>query len=116
MNELLLVTAGCLGMTIAVVHGYLGEMKVVRPIQGLGVSTKRVARAIWFLSAVYWFAGGVILAASPWYSAREGYPVLALCVGAMYLAGAAANFWATRGRHFGWVLLSATAGLIWFGA
>ena len=37
-------------------------------------------------------------------------------VGAVYLSGAMANIWATRGHHFGWVMLAATSILIWLGA
>ena len=65
MKDGFLVIAGCLGMGIAILHGYLGETKVVRPIQGSSPSAKRIMQAIFFLSAVYWFAGGVILVVSP---------------------------------------------------
>jgi hypothetical protein len=37
-------------------------------------------------------------------------------VGATYLFGAAGNFWATRGRHPGWMLLALALVLIAFGA
>lgn len=115
MKDLFLVAAGCLGMVIAVVHGYLGDTKVVRPIENVPRSSKRVMRAIMFLSAVYWFAAGAVLAASPFYLGAEGRIAAALIAGAIFLSGAIANFWATRGRHFGWVLLAATLPLIWHG-
>ena len=112
MKDALAVTAGGLGTLIAVIHGYLGEMKVVRPIKDAPASAKRVLHAIMFLSAVYWFIGGAILVASPLLSAADRRLALSI-VGAMYLSGAAGNLWATRGRHFGWLLLSVTAALAW---
>ena len=35
-----------------------------------------------------------------------------LSVGALYLLGALANLWGTRGRHPGWMLMAAALGLI----
>ncbi len=115
MKDIFLVMAGCLGMVIAILHGYIGEMKVVRPIQGSPASAKRVLHALMFLSAVYWFVGGAILAAGPFYLDANARYVAAMMVGALYLSGAIANLWATRGRHFGWAMLAGTTILIWLG-
>ncbi|MCF8467910.1 MAG: hypothetical protein K9G33_10950 [Sneathiella sp.] len=105
MKDACLVIAGSLGMMIAIVHGYLGEMKVVRPIEGSPASAKRILQAIMFLSAVYWFVGSAFLVASPFYFDASGRLLTAILVGAIYLTAAIANYWATRGKHFGWILL-----------
>jgi hypothetical protein len=113
MSDALSVMAGGLGMLCAVIHGYLGETKVVRPVKDISASAKRVLQAIMFLSAVYWFAAGTAAAASPFLTAHDRW--LALFVaGAIYSSSAAANFWAMRGRHFGWVMLAIAATLAWF--
>jgi hypothetical protein len=116
MNDVLTVSAGGLGMLIAVVHGYLGETQVVRPISGAPASAKRVLQAIMFFSALYWFVAGAILAASPFYLTGNDRRVAAMVACMIYLTAAAGNFWALRGRHFGWILLSAASALAWLGA
>lgn len=116
MKDLMLFSAGGLGMVIAVVHGYLGETKVVRPVQGTTDSAKRVLQAIMFLSAVYWFIAGLVLAAAPVYFEDGLRAVIAYIVAAVFASGALGNFWATRGTHFGWALLAAACLLAIFGA
>ena len=112
MNEALGVIAGGLGMLCAALHGYLGEKRVIRRVKDIPPSSRRVLRAIMLLSAVYWFIAGAILAASPLLTAHDRK--LALFIGgAIYGSAAAANFWAMRGRHFGWIPLGAAAALAW---
>jgi len=116
MNDIFLTVAGALGMLIAVIHGYLGEIKVVAPITGSPTSAKRIMQAIMFLSAIYWFVGGAILMATPYLFEGTARTFAIAFIGFLYLSGAIGNFWATRGRHIGWVLLSLTTLLIWMGA
>jgi len=115
MNDLSIITAGCLGMLIAIVHGYLGASKVIQPIEGIHPAAKRILHGVFLLSAIYWFIGGLMLVSAPFYLSSNARTVTALVVGALYLSGAIVNFWATRGRHFGWFLLSAATALIWVG-
>jgi hypothetical protein len=113
MNDALGLLAGILGMLCAIAHGFLGETKVVRPIKDISPSAKRVLHAIMFLSAVYWFIAGAAAAASPFLIERDRLLALSIA-GTIYFSSAAANFWAMRGRHFGWVALSAAGALAWF--
>ena len=116
MSANLIVIAGCLGMLVAVVHGYLGATKVVALVNDIPANAKRVLHAIMFLSALYWFVGGMLLAAGPLYLTTAEHRIAALIVGALYLSGAVGNFWAMRGRHFGWMLLMCSVALAWSGA
>ena len=116
MNDFLIYAAGGLGMIIAVVHGYIGEVKVVAPVTGINRSAKRVLSAVMFLSAIYWFAAGALLVVAPLILESDAKRLAAFFVGTIYLSGALANFWATRGRHFGWMLLAIATALAWLGA
>ncbi len=116
MHDALAVSAGALGMLVAVVHGYLGETKVIRPIKVIPASAKRVLQAIMFLSAVYWFIAGAVLAVSPFYLTAHDRRVAAMAACTIYITSAVANFWALRGRHFGWIVLTVTSALAWLGA
>lgn len=113
MNDALGVVAGGLGMACAVAHGYLGETRIVLPIKDIRPSSRRVLHAIMVLSAVYWFIAGAAAAASPFLPAHDRWLALFIA-GAIYFSSAAANFWAMRGRHFGWVALLVAAALAWF--
>ncbi|MEM1140358.1 MAG: hypothetical protein AAGH45_10795 [Pseudomonadota bacterium] len=111
MKDILLYLSGGLGMAIALVHGYLGETKVVRPTAASTPAAKRVLHAIMFLSGVYWFVASAILVATPAYVPELVRPIVVYGVAAIFISGCVANFWATRGRHFGWALLALAAGL-----
>lgn len=116
MKDLALFAAGGLGMVIALVHGYIGETKIVGPTQTTTDSAKRVLQAIMFLSAVYWFVAGMMIAAAPLYFEEWVRTAVAFIVSVVFASGALANFWATRGRHFGWMLLATACSLAVIGA
>ena len=97
-------------MLCGVIHGYSGAMKVVRPIENIRASTKRVLSVVMTLSAIYWIAAGAIVAAGPLLTDHDRRIALSVAV-AIYGTAAAANYWANRGRHFGWILLSLAAAL-----
>ena len=115
MNTAYLGAAGILGMTVGIVHGYLGVTRVVAPVQGLASTGKRVLYALMLISALYWFAAGAALLVGTRYLAPSTQTAVVIVAILMYLAGAAGNFWATRGRHIGWVMLTLAAGLACLG-
>ena len=54
-------------------------------------------------STVAWFLGGLALIAAAAWLEPGARLATSLCVGGLYLFGALANLWATRGRHPGWM-------------
>jgi hypothetical protein len=114
--------AGVVGSCVAVVHGILTQRLMVRPIEALFLSDKRVTAPIRRLvplllhfSTVTWFLGGLaLIAAARWFES-DARLATGLCVGGLYLYGALGNLWGTRGRHPGWMLMSAALILIAFG-
>ncbi len=115
MDTTLLIVAGCLGILIAAVHGYLGQTRLVAPASQLSPVANRMLFAVFHLSTLYWLAGGFLLlylaVSDDAQLVRWGGGVVAIT----YLAAAAANCWASRARHFGWLLLTATAAMIVIG-
>ncbi|MEM8937476.1 MAG: hypothetical protein AAGC77_13840 [Pseudomonadota bacterium] len=111
MPDIFLYIAGTLGICISIVHGLLGEFRVIRPIHSPTVVGKRVLSAIMFLSAVYWALASALLLAVPTYIPDALRPVVVGGVAAVYASGSLGNLWATRGKHFGWVLLAVCTGL-----
>lgn len=111
MKDLFLYAAGILGVAVSIVHGYLGEFKIVRTVRSSSVVGKRVLSAIMFLSAVYWGTASILLLFVPTHVPDIYRGAIVIGVAAIYASGSFANLWATRGKHFGWVLLMIATGL-----
>lgn len=113
--------AGAIGGGVAVVHGVLTQRLMVRPFEELARTDKRfsapVRRLIPVLlhfSTAAWFAGGIaLIAAAIWFDPLARFAA-GVCVGSLYLFGVIGNFWCTRGRHPGWMLLAIALALIVF--
>ena len=116
MQDIFLYTAGGLTIAIAIIHGYLGATKVVGPSTAPNPGAKRILHAIMFLSAVYWFVGGVMLIATPLLFERETRTWVVYVIAAMLVSGALGNMWGMRAKHFGGYLLLIVSGLAVAGA
>ena len=93
-------------MTISLVHGYLGYRLVLSRIENIPKTIKLVNELVFQLSTLYWFCGGLMLVLLPFFPDDESRKVTALVVAFLYTTGAFANFIATKGRHFGWMVLA----------
>ncbi|MEL6665211.1 MAG: hypothetical protein AAFQ24_03685 [Pseudomonadota bacterium] len=113
--DIFLYLAGGLTVFIAVIHGYLGATKVVGPSTAPSNDAKRILHAIMFLSAVYWFIGGLALIAAPYLFEGEVRRWVVYTIVAMLLSGAFGNMWGTRGKHFGGYFLLGVSALAFAG-
>lgn len=115
--------AGVIGSCVAVVHGFLVQRLMVTPFEQFFLADKRISSTVRRLvplllhfSTISWFLGGLTLfAAAIWFD-HPARLATGLFVGSLYLLGALGNLWATRGRHPGWMLMTAAIMLIVFGA
>ena len=114
-----LTMAGLIGSGTAVVHGILVQRLMVRPFEAPGAAglkmsapIRRLVPLLLHFSTIAWSLGGLALVAAANGSDSGVRLETALFVGSLYLFGAAANFWATRGRHPGWMLMAAALVLI----
>lgn len=95
----------------AVVHSYLGEIRLFRPLFAeanyVGVmkslTWRRITRAVWHLPSVCW----VLMSAMTIMVVQQEplYPLPLYFAAAVYLFSGIGNLIATRGRHFGWAVL-----------
>lgn len=113
----LLVFAGVACMLTAVVHGYLGQTRLIGPATFKGRQAKALVIMIWQFSAAAWAACGGVIAASPWLFSKESRPLAVGLACLPVLWGVVGNAWVTGGRHFGWklfavILLLAMAGAL----
>jgi hypothetical protein len=64
-------------------------------------------RLVWQAGTVAWIGGGVLLIAAPLMESEMARHWIIATLAVVFAFGALANAVATRGRHFGWVALSA---------
>ena len=119
-HDMALATAGLIGSGVAVIHGVLTQRLVVGPVTELtrtrvSPTIRRLLLGLLQFSTFNWFVGGLVLIAAAWAFGPEARLVTAVLVGSSYLFGAVGNFWATRGRHPGWVLYAIALVLIGYG-
>lgn len=101
----MLMAGGALGVGVAMVHAVIGQRRILQPVAGLSPVARRVLVAVFHLSTLYWGIAGLALVWGALVWPLEVLRTVGVVVIWLYLTGAIANFWATRGKHFGWVLL-----------
>jgi len=107
MRDMALEIAGGLAILAALVHGVLGETKVLPRAQIEPPWVRRLVRAVWHCGAVAWIGGGVLLIAAPSFGSDRARSWIVFVLAAVYGSAAIGNAVATRGRHFGWMVLAA---------
>ena len=114
--------AGAIGAGTAVVHGILTQRLMVRHIEALfdgdgrtSATIRRVVPLALHFSTIVWFLGGLALMAAARWFGQDARLATGLFVGGLYLYGAVANLWVTRGPHPGWMLMAAALVLIALG-
>jgi hypothetical protein len=116
-----LALAGVIGSGVAVVHGYLMQRNMVRPIAELladkrtAASIKRFLPGLLHYSTASWFLGGLALIVAAIGFGHDARLATGLFVGGAYLYGALVNLWASQGRHPGWMLYAVALILIALG-
>jgi hypothetical protein len=112
MSDLLVQAAGFLGIVGALVHGYLGETRIFPATRIEPHRARLLLRVVWHCTVVAWGAMGVLLILVPMLGPSDRARIANIAASAaVYGAGAIGNAWASRARHFGWVLLSIVVGL-----
>jgi hypothetical protein len=117
-----LTMAGVIGSGVAVVHGILVQRLMVKPFEEfaladgrIGASIRRLVPLLLHFSTISWFLGGLALIAAARWLERDARFTTGVFVGSLYLFGALANLWGTRGPHPGWMLMAIALVLIAFG-
>ena len=106
--EWVLVAAGSVGCLVAVFHGFVMQKKMIPPILStirLPETTHRLVPLLLHFSTLCWFLGGVALIGVTLLASTPVVLTTAAFVGVFYIFGAVGNFWGTRGKHPGWMLL-----------
>jgi hypothetical protein len=107
MRDLLLQVSGVVAIAVALIHGTLAETRVFARATIEPAHIKTLIRLVWQAGTVAWIGGGVLLIAAPRMASEPARHWIIVTMAMVYGAGAVANAWWSRGRHFGWKALSA---------
>jgi hypothetical protein len=111
MRDLILQCAGIAAIVVALIHGVLGETKVFARATIEPPRLRTLIRVVWQAGTVAWIGGGVLLLAAPWMASDAARHWIVVTLSCVFAFGALGNALATRGRHFGWMALSAVVAL-----
>ena len=114
MRDLLLQCSGLAAIAVAIIYGVLGETKIFANANNMTIEPPRLRtllRLVWQAGTVAWIGGGVLLIAAPLMASEPARHWIVVTMARVFAFGALANAWAKRGRHFGWVALSAVVAL-----
>ena len=109
MRDILLQCSGVLAVAIAAIHGVLTETKVFPRVTIEPERMRTLFRMVWQIPTVTWIACGVLLIAAPSMASEVARHWMVVTFALLFGFSALCNAWGTRGRHFGWMLLSAVA-------
>lgn len=122
VQDIALAFAGVIGSVTAVIHAIVMQRHMVSPIDALISADGRMQKGIrnlspvlFHLSSYCWLLGGLALIGVSVSPSQDVRLVIGIGVGALYLYGAIGNAWATRGRHPGWMLMTAALSCIFIG-
>jgi hypothetical protein len=111
MRDLLLQCSGVAAIAAALIHGILGETRVLPRVIIEPARLRTLIRLVWQAGTVAWVGGGVLLIAAPWMASEPARHWIVVTMACVFAFAALANAFATRGRHFGWMALSAVVAL-----
>jgi len=111
MRDVLLQCSGLLAIATSLAHGVLGETKI---FPRASIEPQRLAallRGVWQAGTVAWIGGGVLLLAAPGMGSNAARHWIIVTLAVVFGSAALGNAWALRGRHVGWVAMSAVVAL-----
>ena len=111
MRDLLLQISGVVAIAVALIHGVLGETRVFARATIEPPRLRDLIRLVWQTSTVAWIGGGVLLISAPWMASEPARHWIVVTLACVFAFAALCNALATRGRHFGWMALSAVVAL-----
>lgn len=107
MRDILLQLSGAVAILAALIHGALAETKIFPKLTIEPARLKTLLRLVWQTSTIAWIGGGVLLLAAPWMQSDAARHWIVVTFAVVFAFCAMGNAIATRGRHFGWMVLSA---------
>ena len=109
MRDLALQLAGVLAIVVSLIHGVLGERVVFANTTIEPPRMRLLIHLVWHAGTVAWIGGGILFIVAAWMFPDPARRATILVFAVIYGFAAFANAWATKGRHFGWMALTAVS-------
>ena len=111
MRDILLQISGVVAIAAALIHGVLSEKRIFPRVTIEPERLRTLFRFVWQIPTVAWIAGGVLLIAAPSMASEPARHWIVVTSASLFAFSALSNALGTRGRHFGWMVLSAAAAM-----
>ena len=111
MRDFLLQCSGLVAVAVALIHGVLGEVKIFPRVTIEPERLRTLIRLVWQASTAAWIGCGVLLIAAPSMASELARHWIVVTLACVFAFGALGNALATRGKHFGWMALTAVVAL-----
>ena len=120
MTNAALLAAAALTVFIGIVHSWLGEVKLIGPLLAPATRTgilersgfaRDVLRFAWHVTTVAWWGMAAVFAGFALLPAVSPVTVTLVCLSATLFLTGVMILVAGRGRHWGWPVFWAAAGL-----
>jgi uncharacterized membrane protein HdeD (DUF308 family) len=107
MRDILLQCSGVLAIAAAITHGVLTETRIFPRVTIEPERLRTLFRMVWQIPTVAWVACGVLLIALPSFASEPARHWMVAAFASVFGFSALGNALGTRGKHFGWMVLSA---------
>ena len=111
MRDILLQCSGLAAIAVALIHGVLGETAVFARATIEPRRLRTLLRMVWQAGTVAWIGGGVLLLAAPGMASDVARHWIVATLAIVFAFAGVGNAWAMRGRHVGWIAMSAVVAL-----
>jgi hypothetical protein len=111
MRDLLVQSAGILALAVSIAHGVLGETKIFARARIEPERLRLLLRLVWQGGTVAWISLAILLIVTPKLGSEAARNWIIATSIVTFGFAAVGNAWATRGRHFGWVVMIIVVGL-----
>ena len=111
MRDLLLQCSGIAAIAAALTHGVIGETRVFPRVTIEPPRLRTLIWLVWQAGTVAWIGFGVLLIAVPWMASEPARHLIIVTFACVFVFAAGCNAWASRGRHFGWIVFSAVVAM-----
>src|SRR5437764_10289806 len=91
MRDVLLQCAGLGAIAVALIHGVLGETKVLARATIHPARLRTLIRLVWQAGTVAWIGGGVLLMAAPMMASEPARHWIVMTLACVFAFGALAN-------------------------
>ena len=111
MRDILLQCSGLAAIAAALTHAVIGETRIFPRVTIEPPRLRTLIWLVWQAGTVAWIGFGILLIAAPWMASDPARHWIVATFAAVFAFAALANAWAMRGRHFGWIALSAVVAM-----